>query len=123
MDMGVSVIGIGLNVNQTQFLDWPTHPVSLRMILEKEVPLEPLLHELMDAVEARVESLKSLEGREIIRADYLRRLYRYQEWGDYLVEGEGVRRFINGIDSFGRLVTMDAEGREAVYDVKQIQFV
>ena len=29
MDMGVSVIGIGLNVNQMQFLDWPTHPVSM----------------------------------------------------------------------------------------------
>ena len=25
LDMGVSVIGIGLNVNQMQFQDWPTH--------------------------------------------------------------------------------------------------
>ena len=30
--MDVSIVGIGLNVNQMQFQDWPTRPVSLKMI-------------------------------------------------------------------------------------------
>ena len=41
--MDVSIIGIGLNVNQMQFQDWPTHPISLKMISGKDFDLQPLL--------------------------------------------------------------------------------
>ena len=41
--MDVSIIGIGLNVNQTQFQDWPTHPISLKQITGKKHDLQLLL--------------------------------------------------------------------------------
>lgn len=121
MEMGVSVIGIGLNVNQTQFMDWPTHPISMKMILGKEVSLESLLQRLVASVEARIEKLKSPEGIDSIKNDYFARLYRYRTWADYEVDGKIVKRFITGIDSFGRLLTLDPEGREHLYDVKEIR--
>lgn len=121
--MGVSVIGIGLNVNQMQFKDWPTHPVSLQMILGREVELEPLLHQLVDAVDQRVQQLRTPEGTDEIRKDYLNRLYRYRVWADYEVTGQKVRRFITGIDAFGRLETLDESGFQHVYDIKEIRFV
>ena len=121
--MGVSVIGIGLNVNQIQFQDWPTHPVSLKMILGHEVELEPLLRRLVDAVDRRVQLLRSVEGVASIKKDYLDRLYRYRVWADYEVDGVKVRRFITGIDSFGRLETIDESGERLVYDIKEIKFV
>ena len=123
MEMGVSVIGIGLNVNQTQFLDWPTHPISLRMILEKEVPLEPLLHDLVDAVEARVEALKSPEGIEKTQMDYLRRLFLYHQWGDFETREGHVKLFVEGIDHFGRLITSDEQGITRVYDLKELHLL
>ena len=121
MGMGVSVIGIGLNVNQMQFQDWPTHPISMKMILGEDVALEPLLERLVTAVEARVGNLKSPEGIEIIKKDYLSRLYRYRIWADYEVDGQIVKRFITGIDTFGRLRTLDPENHEHLYEVKEIR--
>ena len=121
--MGTSVIGIGLNVNQMQFKDWPTHPVSLQMILGREVELEPLLHQLVDAVDHRVEMLRTQEGVALIRKEYLERLYRYHIWANYEVNGQKANRYVNGIDPFGRLETMDESGFQHVYDIKEIKFV
>ena len=121
--MGVSAIGIGLNVNQIQFQDWPTHPISLKMILGHEVELEPLLRRLVESVDRRVQLLRSVEGVASIKKDYLDRLYRYRVWADYEVDGVKVCRFITGIDSFGRLETIDESGERFVYDIKEIKFV
>ncbi len=120
--MGTSVIGIGLNVNQMQFKDWPTHPVSLQMILGREVELEPLLHQLVDAVDHRVGMLRTQEGVALIRKEYLERLYRYQIWANYEVNGQIVKRYVKGIDPFGRLETLDESGFQHVYDIKEIKF-
>ena len=123
MEMGVSVVGIGLNVNQLQFQDWPTHPISLKMILGRDVKLEPLLHQLVEAVEQRVQQLRTEDGIAKIKMDYLNRLYRYRTWADYEVDGQKVRRFITGIDPFGRLETIDESGKKYVYDIKEVKFV
>ena len=106
-DMGVSVIGIGLNVNQQQFQDWPTHPISMRMVLGHDVALNPLLHQLVEAVDQRIQL----------------RLYRYHTWADYEVQGQLVKRYIMGIDPFGRLETLDESGEKPIYDLKEIKFV
>lgn len=119
--MGVSVIGIGLNVNQTQFQPWPTHPISLKTILGEETALEPLLYRLVDAVDLRVGMLRTMEGIERIKKDYLKRLFRYRQWADYEVDGLLVRRFVTGLDSFGHLVTLDEDGAQHVYGIKEIK--
>ena len=123
MMMGASVVGIGLNVNQIVFRDWPTHPISLKAILGKELALEPLLEHLVATVEQRVSMLKTDEGIAKIKADYLHRLYRYRIWADYEVDGQKVKRFITGIDAFGRLKTLDETGNEYVSDLKTIRYL
>ena len=123
MDMGVSVIGIGLNVNQMHFQDWPTHPISMKMILRKDIVLEPLLHQLVEAVDRRIQQLRTPEGINEIRKVYLSRLYRYQTWAEYEVNGKMVKRRITGIDPFGRLETVDESGVQYVYDIKEIRFL
>ena len=121
--MGSSIIGIGLNVNQMQFHDWPTHPISLRMILGREMALKPLLEQLVESVDKRVQTLRTTEGVAEIKHAYLKRLYRYRVWADYEVGGEKVRRFITEIDPYGRLETMGELGEQYVYDIKEIKFV
>jgi len=121
--MGASVVGIGLNVNQMHFQDWPTHPVSLKMILGHELELESLLYQLVEAVNQRVTTLRTEEGVAVIRTDYIHRLYRYHVWADYEVAGQKVKRFITGIDPFGRLETLDESGKMFVYDIKEINFI
>ena len=121
--MGTSVGGIGLNVNQMQFQDWPTHPISLKMILGKDVELEPLLHQLVNTVDERVQLLRTDEGVAKTRKDYLQRLYRYHQWGNYETHEGRIKLYIDGIDAFGRLITLDESGTKQVFDIKELKFV
>lgn len=121
--MGVSVVGIGLNVNQTEFHDWPTPPVSLKMILNHDLELQPLMERVATAVNRRVEMMRMEERKSGIHSEYLNRLYRYFQWGDYEVNGETVRLLIQGIDPYGRLFAIDEHMREHTYDIKEIRFL
>ena len=119
--MDVSIIGIGLNVNQMQFQDWPTHPISLKMILGKDFDLQPLLEQIAERIIMKVEQLKS--DPTSIEQDYIKRLFRYHTWADYEVDGKVLRLFITGIDQFGRLQLVDKEQLSYSFDIKEIKFV
>ena len=119
--MGISIIGIGLNVNQMQFQDWPTHPISLKLITGKDFELQPLLEQLAEHIIIKVEQLKS--NPTTIEQDYLKRLFRYRTWADYEVDGKVLRLFMTGIDPFGRLQLVDEQQKSHCYEVKQIKFL
>lgn len=119
--MDTSIIGIGLNVNQMHFQDWPTYPISLKMITGKDFDLQPLLEQIADCILTKVEQLKS--NPTSIKQDYLKRLFRYHTWADYEVKGEKLRLFITGIDPFGRLMMMDKANNSYCFDIKEIKFL
>jgi BirA family biotin operon repressor/biotin-[acetyl-CoA-carboxylase] ligase len=119
--MDVSIIGIGLNVNQMQFQDWPTHPISLKMITGKTYDLQPLMEQIAEHILLKVEQLKS--NPTSIEQDYLKRLFRYHTWADYEVEGKTLRLFMAGIDAFGRLQLLDEQQKLHCYEIKQIKFL
>ena len=119
--MDISIIGVGLNVNQTQFQDWPTHPISMKMITGKHYDLQPLLAKIVERITIKVEQLKS--DPTSIEQDYLKRLFRYQTWADYEVDGKTMRLFMTGIDAFGRLQLVDAQQKSHSYEIKQIKFL
>ena len=119
--MDVSIIGIGLNVNQMQFQDWPTHPISLQQITGKEYDLETLLERIAESVYYKVEILKP--NPKAIETAYLQRLYRYRTWADYEVDRKVLRLFMTGIDTFGRLMLVDEEDKTYCFDIKEIKFL
>ena len=119
--MDVSIIGIGLNVNQMKFQDWPTHPISLKMVTGKEYDLKPLLEQIAERILIKVQQLKS--SLAAIEQNYLQRLFRYRTWADYEVEGKVLRLFMTGIDSFGRLQLLDTENKPYCFDIKEIRFI
>ena len=119
--MDISIIGIGLNVNQIQFQNWPTHPVSLKLITGKDFELQPLLEQLAEHIIKKVEQLKS--NPTTIEQDYLKRLFRYRTWADYEVDGKVLRLFMTGIDPFGRLQLVDEQQTLYTFDIKEIKFV
>ncbi|MBQ6306774.1 MAG: biotin--[Bacteroidales bacterium] len=118
--MDISIIGIGLNVNQMQFQDWPTHPISLKLITGKEYALQPLLEQLAEHIIIKVEQLKA--DPATIEQDYLKRLFRYRTWADYEVGGKVLRLFMTGIDPFGRLMLVNEANEPYCFDIKEIKF-
>ncbi len=119
--MDVSIIGIGLNVNQMQFQDWPTHPISMKMITGKTYDLQPLLEQIAERILIKVEQLKS--NPTSIEQEYLKRLFRYRTWADYEVDGKVLRLFMTGIDQFGRLQLVDEQQKTYCFEIKEIKFV
>ena len=116
-----TIAGIGLNVNQMKFQDWPTHPISLKMVTGKEYDLKPLLEQIAERILIKVQQLQSTPTS--IEKDYLKRLFRYRTWADYEVEGKILRLFMTGIDSFGRLQLLDTENKPYCFDIKEIRFI
>jgi len=119
--MDVSIIGVGLNVNQMQFQDWPTHPVSMQMITGKSYDLQPLLEQIAEHIIKKVEQLKT--DPAAIEQDYLKRLFRYRTWADYEINGKVLRLLMTGIDPFGRLMLVDEHQVSTSFDIKEIRFV
>ena len=119
--MDISIIGIGLNVNQMQFKDWPTHPISLKQITGKDYDLQPLMEQIAERVLIKVEQLKT--DPATIEQEYLTRLFRYRTWAKYEVEGKVLRLFMTGIDAFGRLQLVDEQQQMHQYEIKQIKFL
>lgn len=119
--MDVSIIGIGLNVNQMKFQDWPTHPISLKLISDMDYDIQLLLKQIVEHVITKVELLKS--NPTAIEHAYLKRLFRYQTWADYIVDGKTLRLFMTGIDSFGRLQLVDEQQQLHSFEIKQIKFL
>ena len=119
--MDISIIGIGLNVNQMQFQDWPTHPISMKMITGEDYDLQLLLEQIAEHIIIKVEQLKS--DPNSIEQAYLKRLFRYRTWADYEVGGKVLRLFMTGIDPFGRLQLVDEQQTFYTFDIKEIKFV
>ena len=119
--MDVSIIGIGLNVNQMRFHDWPTHPISLKMITGKTYDLQALLEQIAKHIIKKVEQLEV--NPNVIEQCYLKRLYRYHTWAEYEVDGKVLRLFMTGIDAFGRLQLVDEQQTIQTFDIKEIMFI
>jgi BirA family biotin operon repressor/biotin-[acetyl-CoA-carboxylase] ligase len=119
--MDLSIIGIGLNVNQIQFQGWPTHPISLKQITGRDYELRPLLKQIAEGVVTKVKQLKADPAS--IEQEYLKRLFRYQTWAEYEVDGKMLRLLMTGIDTFGRLQLVDEAQQTYSFDVKEIKFV
>ena len=119
--MDVSIIGIGLNVNQMQFQNWPMHPISMKMITGQTYDLQPLLEQIAERILIKVEQLKS--NPTSIEKEYLKRLFRYCTWAEYEIHGKAFRLFMTGIDQFGRLQLVDEQQKSYCFDIKEIKFV
>lgn len=125
-----SIIGIGLNINQTKFMDWPMHPISMQMITGRTFDLKPLMEETVSHIAILVNQMQRSmiekgigDTRESINNRYYARLYRYHEWADYEVNGKRLHLFMTDIDQFGRLQLTDETHMQHCFDIKEIRFL
>jgi len=120
--MGVSIIGIGLNVNQIEFSSDIPNPISLKQISGEDFDLENLLNLLIKNIKSSVEGLRIKENQIAINEKYISKAYRYRQWADYVYKNKVKSMIINGFDCYGRLILEDKSGDEIICDVKELQF-
>ena len=113
-----SIAGIGLNVNQTQFISDAPNPVSLKQITGKEYDIDQLMKDLLDAVHAVLQ-----EPEERIWSEYKAQLYRKEGYWPF-EDAEGVfMARIEDVLPTGELVLKDKEDQTRIYHFKQIRYV
>jgi BirA family biotin operon repressor/biotin-[acetyl-CoA-carboxylase] ligase len=116
-----ALIGIGLNVNQVNFHGGAPNPVSLKMIAGKSFELEKLLKKLTAKIDHRYEMLK--QGKiKLIDDDYLKLLYRLQQFSGFVYKGNIVQAKIIGVTNIGRLILEIPEERILECNLDDIKF-
>ena len=127
MMMGTSIIGIGLNVNQTSFDKNLPNPISMKMITGKDFDLDELLSAIscqLSAIsyQSTVNGQQQIFNFQFSTFNYTNKLYRYKQWASYEHEGQVKEMMIIGYDQFGRLILKEKNDREVVCDLKEISF-
>ena len=115
-----AVCGIGLNVNQTEF-DPKWNATSVRLETGKTIDAEAALSKLCEHIEARYLQLRN-NKIEQLQMDYMKRLYRVEEFHDYRIFGKEMQGKIVGLNPEGKLV-LDTEAGFQVCGFKEIEFL
>ncbi len=116
-----TVVGIGLNINQSWFPEWVPNPTSLRQTLHKDHDPKEILAQLCVNIDQWYHELKQ-GATELIQRKYLDTLYRFNISGSFKAQDIIFEGQIVGVTPQGLLQVQQAEGiRE--YDLKQIQFI
>lgn len=117
-----SVLGIGLNLNQTCFLSDAPNPVSLKQITGKQYKLETVASEIFRSVLKWYKKIGVGNYSEIDTA-YFSSLYREGEWRNYSKNRNISEARIIGIGEFGQLRLEKRDGMVEEFMFKEVEFV
>ena len=118
----MSVVGIGLNINQERFFSDAPNPVSLKQITGKEYDTEIILKEMVRNIMIFYERLKTGDAEKIIQM-YHKSLYRKSGFHRYK-DNDGIfDALINRVSDDGtlHLITDCDEARS--YAFKEVRFL
>lgn len=114
-----SIVGIGLNVNQENYIN--PNAISLREITLEEFNRSELLEALLINFEKRYLQLKSGKSNDL-KSEYLTKLYRFNEKHLFSAYQEIFLGTITGINEQGKILIEDTSGVKA-YDFKEVAFL
>lgn len=115
-----SIIGIGLNINQTDFGTLP-QAASLKSLTGKTFDRDQCLARLCESIEARYLQLRANHTSQLDR-DYLDRLYRLGETHLYKTSAGLIKGTITGVSETGKLCLDTASGTTE-FDLKEIAYL
>jgi BirA family transcriptional regulator, biotin operon repressor / biotin---[acetyl-CoA-carboxylase] ligase len=117
----LSIVGLGLNVNQTNFEGLPKAS-SLAVVMEHELNKEELLSAIVTQLEANVEESK--QNPTSLRQQFVDLLFKKGEPMPFTNQKEEkFMGIIKGISPVGRLQVLLEDDSVAEYDIKEIQML
>lgn len=117
-----SIIGVGLNVNQTQFVSDAPNPVSLKQITNLEFELENLLEQIASRIYTNYLNLIS-EGPVALHDKYMHCLYRRDGFFPYRDDSGEFNARIISILPTGHLQLKTESGETCLYAFKEVEFL
>lgn len=120
--ISLSVMGVGVNINQSTFLSNAPNPVSLKQIIGVELELKEVIGLLSSSIENRLEQLTPL-SMESLDKEYLCKLYRFNEFAPYKYHNQWLEGKIFGIGEFGELLIKDKKNIIHSFGFKEVEFI
>lgn len=121
-----SVIGVGIDVNQTMFLSDAPNPVSMKQITGETYDLSTLEKEIADIMERRLECIIDQDSRDRLHEEFMNHLWRgdgkHYPFTDS-ISGERFEAKIIGIAPHGPMTLLLADGTKRTYAFKEVSFV
>lgn len=118
-----TIVGIGINVNQTQFDPALPNPVSMAQLRGRTFDRAEVLDTFLECCRHRYEQLFRGE-KEALQEEYRRRMYRLGERHVYRIPGRReTEATIEGVRPAGQLLLRHADGTRGEYLFGEIEFV
>ena len=111
-----TIIGIGLNVNQTEFKSDAPNPVSIKQLTGKETDRDEVLNTFLN-------KLKETAQSTTIIADYKARLYRRKGKHLFMTQNTTFKASIVDVKDDGRLMLQDEKGVAHLFRFKEVTFI
>ncbi len=115
-----SIVGVGLNVNQTQFVSDAPNPASISTFTGRSYALEPLMQRLADAIVGTFSRYEDAPAPGLLTDAYMSVLWRGKgEWPFALPDGTRFSAAIERVGTDGMLYLSNGGS----YAFKEVQFV
>lgn len=120
--IGRSIMGVGLNINQTRFLSDAPNPVSLAQVVGHSVERRFVLEAVMEQFNAHYTLVE--QGRhDELHTQYLQRLYRRDMLCTYSDAGGLFQARIVDVEPNGHILLQDEAGQTRRYAFKEMSFI
>lgn len=120
--LDISVVGIGINLNQREFSTDLPNPTSLSIETNQVFDLKISLEEFLSCFNERYRQAKSGEVA-LIDSEYLNKLYRKDIYCTYRASNDEFKAKIVGVKPTGELMLQTEKGEERSFAFKEVVFV
>ncbi len=121
--IGESVIGIGLNINQTKFVSNAPNPISLANILNKQFDIGMMLNQVLQSILKYLEIALEAEDFKSIDLKYIEHLFRNKGYHLFKDNDKTFKACIQGISEYGQLILSTESGEIKTYAFKEVEFI
>ena len=119
-----SIVGIGLNINQTQFPEKIPNPTSLNLIMKEKFNLEDIFNKVLQGIEKWMLKLQSGGNTtKILSKSYYTRLLGYGEILSFKTENQSFKGKVVGVENSGKLIIEKLDKELVSFGFKEIEFL
>lgn len=118
-----SIIGVGLNVNQQEFLSDAPNPTSIKLETGNQHSLEKILNDILTRFNQYARQLPSPSFINLLNNNYLKHLYHRGVPHTYRDSEGTFTAVITGISEYGQLLLKKDDGTIKAYGFKEVHYL